>query len=61
MNPPDDIFHNTADKLIAKQIIEAERRAHEAKTARLKEARLSKEAREPRPAIKARSRTRRWP
>jgi hypothetical protein len=57
MNPPDDIFHNIADKLTAKQIIEAERRAHEAKTARLREAR----SREPRPAIKSRSRTRRWP
>jgi hypothetical protein len=61
MNPPDDIFHNTADKLIAKDIIDAERREHEAKTARLREARLAKEAHEPLPAIKPRSRTRRWP
>jgi hypothetical protein len=43
MNPFDDIFHNN-DKLTAKQIIEAKRREHEAKTARLTEARVAKEA-----------------
>jgi len=56
MNPPDDIFHNTADKLTAKEIIEAERRENEAKTARLREARLAKEALEPPPAAKPRRR-----
>jgi hypothetical protein len=61
MNPPNDIFHNTIDKLTAKDIIEAERREHEAKTARLRAARLEKEALEPPPARKPRSRPRRWP
>jgi hypothetical protein len=61
MNPPDDIFHNTADKMTAKEIIEAERRKQEAKTARLREARFAKEALEPPPARKPRSRPRRWP
>jgi hypothetical protein len=59
MNPPDEIFHNPADKLTAKDIIEAERREHEAKTARLREARLAKEALEPLPAMKPHHRRRR--
>jgi hypothetical protein len=46
----------------AKEITEAERREHEAKTARLREARLAKEAREPPPARKSRvAGPRRWP
>jgi len=48
MNPFDDIFHNTTDKLTAKEII----------AARLREARLAKEALEPGPAMKPRSRPR---
>jgi hypothetical protein len=62
MNPPDDIFHDiAADKLSAKEIIEAERREHEAKTARLRAARLAKEALEPPPAAKPCRKPRRWP
>jgi hypothetical protein len=61
MNPPDDIFHSINDKLTAKDIIEAERREHEVKTTRLREARLAKEALEPPPTMKPRRRPRGWP
>jgi hypothetical protein len=60
MNPFDQILHDKPPT--AKEIIEAKRREHEAKTARLREARLAKEALEPLPSPKKpRSRLRRWP
>jgi hypothetical protein len=58
---PDDLFHHATDKLTVKEILEAERQEHEAKTARLREARLAKEALEPPPAAKPRRRPRGWP
>jgi hypothetical protein len=45
----------------ARAIVDAEKNEHEAKTARLRAARLAKEALEPPPAKKPRSRPRRWP
>ena len=51
MNPFDDIFHNTTDKLTAKEII----------AARLREARLAKEALEPPVTMKPRRKPHSWP
>jgi hypothetical protein len=61
MKPLSEIFHDNKP-LTAKDITEAERREHEAKTARLRTARLAKEkALEPPATVKPRSRPRRWP
>jgi hypothetical protein len=61
LDPYGDIAFRSTEKPTFKNIIEAERREHEAKTARLREARLAKEALEPPPAPKPRSKLCRWP
>ena len=61
MNPRDDIPRNR-NPLGYREILVEERREHEAKTARLREARLAKEKPlEPPPAAKPRRKPRGWP